>query len=373
MALSRSASSLGARRHTASSPASSHPPQISPRSVIFYILVAFACAFYWTSELRTIESEVRPARLVASEEDIAEVVKAVTGTHHDIAVDTALILSSSWIPTHPSTALVDAVIASVDKLIGMHPMAPIFVVVDHMKLPGTPGATRYHKEDYEPPHLPTQEEMDKLVMKHASLDEYVQNLYLKYLNNPRVHIVPSVDHWHIGGTVLKAMNLIERHYPKVEYLYYLQHDFAFVRNVNHLAMVDLMKEHSNVNYIRFRYKAKENFKEHTCPIGASSMDKVTTYEKDDVFIFQTAHYTDQNHFVRFRWYRDEVIGAINGGHTTPSKPVKRAPEGPLMHRAKKNCVNLGMFTYGQEHGEQPILVNLDGRLTTDLADKPVPK
>jgi hypothetical protein len=41
--------------------------------------------------------------------------------------DTAIIITSSPIPSHPSTYMVDQVVKSVDRLIGLSPGAPIFI------------------------------------------------------------------------------------------------------------------------------------------------------------------------------------------------------------------------------------------------------
>ena len=41
--------------------------------------------------------------------------------------DTAIIITSSPIPSHPSTYMVDQVVKSVDRLIGLSPSAPIFI------------------------------------------------------------------------------------------------------------------------------------------------------------------------------------------------------------------------------------------------------
>jgi hypothetical protein len=127
----------------------------------------------------------------------------------------------------------------------------------------------------------------------------------------------------------------------------------------------MIKENNTVNYIRFRYKFNEKTALHTCPQNVKP-ENVTVISKENTTIFQTAIYTDNNHFVRYSWYRDEVIGSINGGWGKPGTSSKRPPESPLMYRAKKDCKSLGLFTYGREHGAKPIIKHLDGRLTLNL-------
>ena len=119
--------------------------------------------------------------------------------------DTAIIITSSWIPSHPSTFLIDSVLNSTRRhLVGLASSAPIFITVDPIPTSTTPIEDKVEK-----------------------LEQYIIKLYQKHLIHPHVHILPSVQHLHIGGSVMKALQLIEFHYPNVHYVYSLQHDFPF--------------------------------------------------------------------------------------------------------------------------------------------------
>lgn len=313
------------------------------------------------------------------------------------AEDTAIIITTSWIPTHPSTAMIDTVTDSIDEyLIGLSPTAPIFIMVDHFK-PPTPKEL---KDRIAKNH--TEELAKEEMKKHEQLDGFVFSLYSKYLmtttsttssscsstriNNHRrrpTHIVTSVDHWHIGGNVFKALHLIEEHYPRVQFLYYVQHDFAFIRPVYHTALVNIIKNTTTaalgtssqasssaaVNYIRFRHaKSKVG---PTCPAGVP-VANLTIAEHNDVRVYKSALYSDNNHLVRLSWYKEMVIGKLG-------KNIKRPPEFPMMYQVSRNCHLYGIYTYagkqnhhdadGQEELDNEtavVLEHLDGRTTTNF-------
>jgi hypothetical protein len=248
--------------------------------------------------------------------------------------DTAIIISSSWIPTHPSTFMVDTVVNSTINFVGLSPSTPIFITVDD---------------------IPTSSLTEE---KQASLDAYVYSLYRTYMSNPKIHIMVSMEHWHIGGNVLKALQLIQHHYPHVQYLHYMQHDFEMARAVNHTALVQTMKDHPKVNYIRFKYKQYE-----TSPVWCGSDIGDTAIlsvsgDIDNATIFHTRKYSDNNHLVRFQWYFDLIKSMMY---------YKRAPELPSQKIAYDACAtneSLGLYTYGYPgRTETPVLQHLDGRGT----------
>lgn len=123
-------------------------------------------------------------------------------------ISTAVIVTSSWIPSHPSTYMVDTVVNSTIKhIVGLSLNAPIFITIDHFRF-----------SDFA--NLPP--DLEKRI---NALEEYQINLLYNYLTDPRIHVIPAAKQLHIGGSVMKALNLIEKHFPTVRYVYYLQHDF----------------------------------------------------------------------------------------------------------------------------------------------------
>jgi uncharacterized membrane protein (GlpM family) len=265
--------------------------------------------------------------------------------------DTLIIITSSWIPTHPSTYMIEMVINSTkNQIAGLSPSAPIFITIDHFRL-----------RDFDT--LPSDVKEQRL----QSLDQYTVNLYNIFLSNPRVYIIPSVKHVHIGGSVAKAMNLIERHFPSVRYLYYMQHDFYFAKKVNHTALISAMEKYPDkINYVLFRKYGNMILpcdKESPTPINLYTESNATTETTNATKMIQpqeasprlipTATYSDNNHLVRFQWYKATIESLIS---------LARAPENPLQNRAYDACTGrsnerMGLYVYH----EPRMLVHLDGR------------
>mmetsp|Transcript_18963 Transcript_18963/g.39980 ORF Transcript_18963/g.39980 Transcript_18963/m.39980 type:complete len:380 (-) Transcript_18963:301-1440(-) len=263
--------------------------------------------------------------------------------------DTAIIISSSWIPTLPSTYMVDSVFNSTDRLLGLSPTAPVFITIDHF---------RFRDFANLPPAL--KERID-------SLEEYQVNLFNTYLSNPRVHIIPASKNLHIGGSVVKALNLIGRHFPSVRYVYYLQHDFHFFKDVDHTALVNVMDEYPKINYIRFP-KRHPSAISRNCgdeqPIRYNStilnvLDDGSTAPRT-LTLHPTSAYSDNNHLVRFDWYIEVIKSLIK---------LDRAPEDPLQRRANNGCWHnppqnddiTGLYLYFEQN-----IAHLDGRHSTNV-------
>ncbi|EED86857.1 predicted protein [Thalassiosira pseudonana CCMP1335] len=152
--------------------------------------------------------------------------------------DTAIVITSSWIPSHPSTNMIETVVNSTVHLKGLSPSTPIIITID----------TFVHGSSI----LSTKDDAATLSKKLEALEEYANRLFEKYLPNPRIHVLPGMSNLHIGGSTYKAVSLIEKHYPSVKYLYYLQHDFYFVKHVDHRLLVNVMEQYpSRVNYVVF--------------------------------------------------------------------------------------------------------------------------
>ena len=50
------------------------------------------------------------------------------------ADDTAIIITSSWIPSHPSMYMIEMVLNSTNLIAGLSPSAPIFITIDNFRL-----------------------------------------------------------------------------------------------------------------------------------------------------------------------------------------------------------------------------------------------
>eukprot|EP00985_Skeletonema_marinoi_P015361 scaffold7912_cov113-Skeletonema_marinoi.AAC.6 len=128
-------------------------------------------------------------------------------------------------------------------------------------------------------------DIEQIQNRSHSLDQHVLNLYNIYLINPRVHILPFMAHSHVGGSVAEAMDIIERHFP------------------------------------------------------STSRHIISTKR----LLLPTATYTDNNHLVRFKLYKDTIASMIS---------LTRFPENPLQKRAMDGCVSgrsMGLYAYNEDH------------------------
>ena len=218
------------------------------------------------------------------------------------------------------------------------------------------------------------------------LEQYTINLYNQYLTNPRIHIIPGMHQNHIGGSVMKAMKMIEIHYPMVKYLYYLQHDFLFARDIDHTALVNAFEANAKVNFVRFPKRAPHTlhpgcgnepkvFVNRTVPIdrngvlqkqeddeadnniNATDTEEGTAYAPHgQISLSPTAHYSDNNHMTRFKWYKETIASLIK---------ITRAPENPLMVRGGTGCATgkpMGLYIYN----EWDCIAHLDGRQNANV-------
>lgn len=266
--------------------------------------------------------------------------------------DVAIVITSSSIPSHPSTAMVETVLNSTKRLVGLSPTAPIFITVDHFPFSDFDGT---------PPDL--EEKIDRL-------EEYTINLFNRYLTDPRVHIIPAARHNHVGGSVMKAMNLISAHYPSVKWMYYLQHDYYFTTDIDHTALVDVMERHAEVNHVRFPMRPIGRFclagalacgdapvVEYNSTLGEPAAkaeegvdNNETTVAASILKLWPTPDYSDNNHLVRFEWYKRTIAALLF---------LERFPENPLQIWANKGCAKnqpMGLYLYHEQS-----IMHLDGK------------
>ena len=304
--------------------------------------------------------------------------------------------------------MIDTVIKSIhNNLIGLdNEVTPIFITVDEMPMP---KPTNSREEE--------QKQKDEYESKTHALDEYISNLYHNYLiKAANIHIVVSTEHHHIGGNVWKALGLIKDNYPSVKYLYYVQHDFEFVRPVDHMALLQTVKERNNnnntksrsrsnaynytsdanhagissgdkINYVLFQYKNRNNFcrpEENNIAIMSSSLSSTTTSS--------TIGNSDINNIAQFKanlatttsTTTTMVPSEVSASNSTFLCSTctysdnnhfvefdwyyqmidslgyrKRPPEDPMMNEAAGNCRELGLYLYVDEVGV--TLSHLDGR------------
>ena len=199
----------------------------------------------------------------------------------------------------------------------------------------------------------TQEMQNRVNM----LEQYSDRLYHLYMGDSRIYIVPGLKNLHIGGSVMKAMNLVHKHWPSVKYMYYLQHDFYFTKPIDHMALIGEMERNGKINYVRFPKRARGISK--SCGDEQQVLYNRTIPAENStgqLVLYPTNAYSDNNHLVRLKWNMDVIasLGKLN-----------RAPEDPLQVRANNGCSKVGR--HDDLHGlylyHEMCIGHLDGRRT----------
>ena len=241
--------------------------------------------------------------------------------------DTSIILLSSLIPTHPAITMINDTFNSFSMLDGLPSNTPIFISVD-----GLPDKD-----------LNT-ENLERLQL-------YIENLRERFRENPHVAILNNPSHGHISNSIRRALQMVT-----TRFIYVVQHDFKFIKYINHTSLVKSMREYpGELQIVRFPVR----------PISdksriRSDCKKVVEYNN---IRFTAGPWSDNNHLTTKRYY-DEVLHMIG--------PAGRPPEAPMMYNAKEsgaNCTTFHQYLYNVRLS--PFLTHLDGRLTKPLSSEEV--
>lgn len=189
--------------------------------------------------------------------------------------------------------------------------------------------------------------------KLNALEDYSMNLTQKYFSDSRIHIISGMKHLHIGGSVLKAMEIIEVQYPNIEFMYYIQHDFPFTKYVDHTALVNAMRTREELNSVRFCYRNQPYTKRcgNATHILLNHTDQNLDWGDGKApQLWATGRYSDNNHFARFHWNKN-LIASLGD--------LQRSPEEEFIEHARALCLrnqSLGLYQYPGN-----VLTHLDGR------------
>mmetsp|Transcript_6142 Transcript_6142/g.9679 ORF Transcript_6142/g.9679 Transcript_6142/m.9679 type:complete len:288 (-) Transcript_6142:39-902(-) len=239
--------------------------------------------------------------------------------------DTSVIITSNLIPTHPSVAMINETIHSLHHhMKGLPQNVPIFLSVDGL-----------HKND-----SGNQTSRDRL-------EEYIHRLKNTPFPFHNITVVPASSHLHIARTVKQAMDLVQ-----TKFVYVVQHDLPFVRDVYHLELIHAMNDHPNtLRNVLFKLEgALGRFP--VCPIY-NNHGIFPKEEYQGLDFYATKRWSDNNHFTSKAYYQEmfSSIPHLNG-----------AMEWGMMTPAKQNCSWWGQVVYGTRADN--FLKHLDGRQST---------
>ena len=261
-------------------------------------------------------------------------------------LETAVIILTSLIPSHPSLWMLERTIGSLKNLNDLHPKTPIYITVDSPKSYSLENAER--------------------------LDLYTQALYRRFSGEDNRHVTIVANHInrHISGTIRKVVfDLIDINITK--YIYVLQHDLMFVpgKVIEHTALVDAFDKYYDNNKVRLvgfgqhpnRKRLREGNCENRTILGMENPLKIfdggidnTTNTSKAVYLTHARAWSDNNHFTTVEYYRT-ILNMMG--------PVPRPPEYPMQYNAAKDCLLWGTHFYG-DPSDGRYICHLDGRNVT---------
>mmetsp|Transcript_11845 Transcript_11845/g.17763 ORF Transcript_11845/g.17763 Transcript_11845/m.17763 type:complete len:343 (+) Transcript_11845:115-1143(+) len=258
--------------------------------------------------------------------------------------ETAILITTNWIPSAPSPALLIEVINFIELMFeGLPHNMPIYILIDN--LPRVTGRVR--------DRVSGQERWDK----EATLEKYSTNIMKEFMyrTNFRYHIISNHENQHIGGNLNKTLHLLD---PRTEFLYFFQHDFKFVTKVNHAAIIKTMRDFPGVvKNIRFN-KMRNIPARHKRGKDACSNITDEVQNVNGIHLTRTDKWSDNNHFAsveHYKWIMEKMIVSS----------IRRPLESVMMNHARNvnwTCnAQVAQHLYGAPY-EPAYLEHLDGRL-----------
>ncbi|GFH59538.1 hypothetical protein CTEN210_16014 [Chaetoceros tenuissimus] len=306
-------------------------------SIFFHLQISHEIEAYSTTDTsRSLQVDPLPTSATACN---------TQSTDNDSSIypsqETAVIISTHLVPSHPSLDLLQQVIQGYrENLIGLPKDAPLIITVDGIKTEGQNARI----------------DMVETTESKKIYHEYLQNLHKEFGLVENVRIV--VTGMNIG--LSKMLKQVIDAYINVnitKYMYLLQHDLKFTRPVNHTAIIELAKAFpDHVNIVNF--KRNKRF--------CKNITNGDIIEKGSGIQFRkTTRWSDQNQFARISHFVKDVLPEVASDNGA-SMPF---PEMRMMRLAEQNCEKYGVYEYNA--GFHGMYQHLDGseRLGENLAKR----
>jgi hypothetical protein len=250
--------------------------------------------------------------------------------------DTSIIIVSCLTPSAPDISMIDMLYDSLVMLEGLSQTAPIIIAIDNLVEEGSFYAVKHNYAS-------------STVENKERLEEYAQNLRLRFKDDKRVTVLPYVA-WQMHNHVIKkALQLVD-----TKFVYVLQYDEVFKESVNHTAIVKTMEEHPDV------LRKVEFNRGNNIDCNASYWFRGELSCKEDEVSYvnkpsftKTCGWSDQCHFTTKEDYK-EVLAIIGDRKIHPEFVMNRRAY------SKKNCKHWGAHFYGNLT-EGPFIQHVNGR------------
>jgi hypothetical protein len=225
-----------------------------------------------------------------------------------------IVVTANLIPTFPATDILEDTLDSLSFIKGLEPNTPIIIAVDGI----------------EP-------KMDSPNNKQR-LQDWISNVQTMFKCHSNVQILSSSVHLHISNTLRMALNQVS-----TEFVYIMEHDFPFIKEVDHELLVTSMHESKELQIVRFNKRG--NWDRRRDYVDCSHTIKVAGMD----YIF--AKWSNNNHFTTKKYY-DWLFQEIG--------PAPRPPEHKMMYMQRHNCTLYGQHLYGSK-SDGPFLHHINGK------------
>ena len=255
--------------------------------------------------------------------------------------ETAVVISTHLISSHPSLDQLLTVLNSTKKyFIGLPVQAPLFITVDgilqtgqHNSRSSVDGTDANNRDKY---------------------DLYLKALFKYFAGQDHVKILVAEKNLGLTGNLRRVMDNLDK---ETKYMYVLQHDLPFVKEINHTAIQMTANSYPDIRIIRFQHKF--NFRRRNSRVGTCE-----THEKDivanGISLTKFARWSDQNHFASVDHYRNDILPYV----------TREFPEMNMMNIVALNCSYFGTHYYMSGFGG-PYYKHRDatGRYGEELAKR----
>ena len=288
------------------------------------------------------------------------------------ASDTSIIITSSLIPSHPNTDMIQTTVESLKNLIGLDvSTTPIYISVDGLK--------------------PRQRRNDRDALNR--LAGYIENLQEIYKHSPNIQIVAHPTHFHIAGSINQMLV-----YVNTKYLYIVEHDFPFCREVDHTAVIHGISQHPSMPIVRFdcglhpqcakpmTCKAENMTESKAATVFENAQNSNTTMTStppptwlevpssqnpsgsSPIHFYKSSCWSNNNHVTSTDYYRRLLNFIKDNNHYNQRNFLKHATEWLLsMHSSRDKC-GWGQYVYygqkddgGDSYENHIHICHLDGR------------
>lgn len=278
----------------------------------------------------------------AEDSTLATTTTITTTPPEDSAIDitttnnkkTAVVIFTHLISAHPSLEpLLEIVNGYKTYLKGLPSNAPLFITVD-----GIRPASREKGELF---LMDSPENRDKY-------DQYLQALHQHFRDQDNVRILVAGKSIGLANNIRRVMENLSQ---DTKYLYLLQHDLPFVKEINHTDIFETAEANPQVRLLGFPGEEKRLNR----PCGDADV-----ISPAGMFFRRFKLWTDRNHFARVDHYRNDILPLVESVF----------PEDNMHKPTRTNCSYFAPYYYSTgKEGPYYEHTDLSARYGHKLAER----